>query len=43
VTSLSAAPAASAPAHKTAHATKKHRRDVDELDIVAVVPASTKK
>jgi hypothetical protein len=41
--SLSPAPAASAPAHKTARATKKHRRDIDDRDFVAVVPTSTKK
>ena len=41
--SLSAAPAASAPPRKTAQSTKKHRRDVDERDFVAVVPTSTKK
>ena len=41
--SLSAKPVASAPTRKTAHATKKERREIDGRDFVAVVPTSTKK
>ena len=41
--SLSATPAASTPARKSAKATKKQRREVDDRDFVAVVPTSTKK
>jgi hypothetical protein len=41
--SLSAKPVASAPVRKTAHTTKKQRRDVEDRDFVAVVPTSTKK
>jgi hypothetical protein len=41
--SLSAKPVASAPPRKTAHTTKKQRREVDERDFVAVVPTSTRK